>query len=878
MIKKITAVALAFTMTVSSAYASILGSTLVDNSSLLIANETVLHKNTFLSDQNGVGLQNEYYAEYKPNDKIRPVVITGESIWGKRNITQAIEYMKDNGMYPMIGINASFFSLQTGVPMGHVITNGEITSKDSTELDAVGFYEDGNGFISRLGIKTTAYFDEYEFDIAHINKYFQPETTVMTLFTDEFGATTKATSHTVNVILGSIEGTLSIGKTLSATVEDIKTSLGEVEIPEGKIVLTLNVSGGDAWITRLLEILEVGETITIHSEATVDSERWNKAYNGLGSEGKKILSDGNVASGLEAGAAPRTAVGVKADGTIVFYVIDGRQNGYSYGARQDTLAKRMKELGCIDALNLDGGGSTTISGVYPGQSAASIINSPSDGSLRKVTNFIFLQNMNKPTGKLGGLYLYPYSTHYLSGASVQLQAGAVDSEFHFMHTPVVTYSMENTMGKITDDGYLTLSGTGEAVVNVQSGDVRGSASYFTYESPTDIQIYNKETEARITSLNEVEKNSVIKFEAQSYYGQKRLESSNNLYKWAVDKEIGTINNGILTVTGKGGRTGNVTVTAGETSVNIPVTIAGPYEEPEEVPEEKPEEKPEQQPEDNAELYPYSELKITDDRIRVDMFSYDKSIDFSGSFVRVDGVDMSNTESAIKYEADARHAVIIIPVDNEFKNGYHKIKVQTKTVDGYGAIDNYTVKRSAPQNTFDDCKDHWAKDVIAYMNRQGIINGSSENGKSVYKPDNGMTRTEFAVMMCNFYEANPDDYKNVKLNFKDASKIPSWALNYVKCAVSFGIISGKQNGNDVYFAPDDKITRAEAATVIGRTLSGNFRQGRLAFSDAGSIPSWARPHMAVLTNANVLSGYPDGTICPDKYVTRAEAVAMLFNIY
>ena len=43
MIKKITAVALAFTMTVSSAYASILGSTLVDNSSLLIANETVLH-------------------------------------------------------------------------------------------------------------------------------------------------------------------------------------------------------------------------------------------------------------------------------------------------------------------------------------------------------------------------------------------------------------------------------------------------------------------------------------------------------------------------------------------------------------------------------------------------------------------------------------------------------------------------------------------------------------------------------------------------------------------------------------------------------------------------------------------------------------------
>ena len=73
-------------------------------------------------------------------------------------------------------------------------------------------------------------------------------------------------------------------------------------------------------------------------------------------------------------------MGIKADGSIIFYTIDGRQSGYSYGARKETVAKRLLELGCVDAVNLDGGGSTQLGGTLPETTDFVILNSPSESS------------------------------------------------------------------------------------------------------------------------------------------------------------------------------------------------------------------------------------------------------------------------------------------------------------------------------------------------------------------------------------------------------------------------------------------------------------------------------------------------------------------
>ena len=60
------------------------------------------------------------------------------------------------------------------------------------------------------------------------------------------------------------------------------------------------------------------------------------------------------------GRAPRTAFGVTADDRYLLVTIDGRRPGYSVGATLSELAWAMREMGAVEALNLDGGGSTTM--------------------------------------------------------------------------------------------------------------------------------------------------------------------------------------------------------------------------------------------------------------------------------------------------------------------------------------------------------------------------------------------------------------------------------------------------------------------------------------------------------------------------------------
>lgn len=91
----------------------------------------------------------------------------------------------------------------------------------------------------------------------------------------------------------------------------------------------------------------------------------------------------------------RTAVGVLPNGNWVFVVVDGKQPGLSIGMTMDELADFMEELGCVDALNLDGGGSSTF--VYHNQ----VVNQPyGDGDdndvgkrvLRPVSDAILIKN------------------------------------------------------------------------------------------------------------------------------------------------------------------------------------------------------------------------------------------------------------------------------------------------------------------------------------------------------------------------------------------------------------------------------------------------------------------------------------------------------
>ena len=99
-----------------------------------------------------------------------------------------------------------------------------------------------------------------------------------------------------------------------------------------------------------------------------------------------MLQDGVEVTGNDGNRHPRTMIGAKADGSIVMATVDGRQKSKNMlGMTADEEGALMKYYGCVSAVNLDGGGSTTII-IRNEKNKFDVLNSPSDGGLRNDAN------------------------------------------------------------------------------------------------------------------------------------------------------------------------------------------------------------------------------------------------------------------------------------------------------------------------------------------------------------------------------------------------------------------------------------------------------------------------------------------------------------
>ena len=89
-------------------------------------------------------------------------------------------------------------------------------------------------------------------------------------------------------------------------------------------------------------------------------------------------------SGFISSRHPRTALAVKRDGTILLITVDGRKSGYSVGMTLREWSLMLKKIGAIDAINFDGGGSTTM--YVDGH----IVNYTSDGHQRPISTALLV--------------------------------------------------------------------------------------------------------------------------------------------------------------------------------------------------------------------------------------------------------------------------------------------------------------------------------------------------------------------------------------------------------------------------------------------------------------------------------------------------------
>ncbi|MGE5416694.1 MAG: cadherin-like beta sandwich domain-containing protein, partial [Acidobacteriota bacterium] len=130
--------------------------------------------------------------------------------------------------------------------------------------------------------------------------------------------------------------------------------------------------------------------------------------------------------------------------------------------------------------------------------------------------------------------------------------------------------------------------------------------------------------------------------------------------------------------------------------------------------------------------------------------------------------------------------------------------------------------------FSDTKGHWASGTIQELTSKGYLGGYSNN---TFKPNQGITRVEFAVLTAKILGLKPDASGLNK--FKDASKIGSWARPYVGALLKAGMIKGYE---DSTFKPARIISRAEMATLIIQALKITpSSKPKFKFADTNNIP-------------------------------------------
>ena len=197
----------------------------------------------------------------------------------------------------------------------------------------------------------------------------------------------------------------------------------------------------------------------------------------IGGFGEFVVQNGQVTGNATYSDAPRTSVGITATGRVVLMCIDGRQAPFSSGASLQDVGYIMKEAGCVVAINLDGGGSTTFVARQPGSDELTVMNRPSDGYPRNVSTNLLIYSTAPSSTKFDHAVIeseYDYAT---IGSAVQMTAAGVSPAGNAVDVPEgATWTVsDESWAEITADGIFTGKRLGEVYVYLMlDGQVIGS--------------------------------------------------------------------------------------------------------------------------------------------------------------------------------------------------------------------------------------------------------------------------------------------------------------------------------------------------------------------------------------------------------------------
>jgi hypothetical protein len=287
------------------------------------------------------------------------------------------------------GINGDFFPF-TGDPLGAMIRNGELISPPYPNRAVFGWGKNLSA-VGRLKWKATIYPEGSEkIEVNAMNEEWGEDGYVLNTASCGLSLAKLPNAHLVIKLDSSA---IPPSGKITGVFESVVTDQESVAIDADHAII---VARGESRIARLAK-LKPGQKITIDM-ATLGLD-WNKVDNVIGGGPFLVVNGQKHVDWKEAGFKdnfalkrhPRTAIGRTKEGDLWMVAVDGRQP-MSEGATLDELADVMLGLGCIDAVNLDGGGSTTLNlfGLN--------MNRPSDGKERPISNAVlFMGPIPQPT-------------------------------------------------------------------------------------------------------------------------------------------------------------------------------------------------------------------------------------------------------------------------------------------------------------------------------------------------------------------------------------------------------------------------------------------------------------------------------------------------
>ncbi len=275
----------------------------------------------------------EINQKLNPNLQINPQ-LSSSRLASKSTITTLAR--KNNSL---VAINGTYFKPQTGVPLGTLMINGKMYTGPIYNRVAMGIFDDGFD-MARLELNAQVKSFKGNLKVDNINQPRMLSTHVI-VYTPEWGTFAPPSPKYGKQI--AVEN----GKIISIGAQ-------AMPIPHNGYVIV----GPDERLAKLYRAKHVDLDIK-----TIPN--WDNVKHII-SGGPYLVKNGEVfvdmteqKLGAIGGKNPRTAIGYTQDGDFIMVAVDGRE-GASVGLTLKELAWFMKSIGCTNAMNLDGGGSTVM--------------------------------------------------------------------------------------------------------------------------------------------------------------------------------------------------------------------------------------------------------------------------------------------------------------------------------------------------------------------------------------------------------------------------------------------------------------------------------------------------------------------------------------